>query len=261
MASTIGSKPPSAVFERLLRAARTTWRHLIVINRKTPGDAVLAPKTRHATLDADLVEHTVTRSESGTAEPFTRQSYDVACVVMSCSDPMQLAAIHKLDNALAIWWRPVPIAVMRSDLEGFVPIRERVHHEHVAIVIGRALAATKPLEWQAALIADIHDLARRFALLMDVDRLNIRLEPVTDDACRRFHADYVRVRLITTYHGPGTEWTLRQEGETGRIHRMDTGHVGVFKGLDWAPKLRVLHRSPPIAGMYVDTAEAARSNG
>lgn len=179
---------------------------------------------------------------------FAPSSDDVVGVVMSCGDPTQLAAIHKPDVALAIWWRPVSIAVTRSDLEGFVPIREHAHHEHVAIVIARALAKTRPLEWHAALIADIHDLARRFALLMDVDRLTVRLEPVTDDACRRFHADYVRARLITTYHGPGTEWRLWQEGEAGRIHRMDTGHVGVFKGLDWAPQLRVLHRSPPIAG-------------
>lgn len=97
------------------------------------------------------------------------------------------------------------------------------------------------------LVSDVSALACRFATLMHVETVRVRIEALDNDACTRLHADYTDVRLITTYSGPGTDYT---EGDdpTAPMLRMSTGSIGLFKGRlfgrDHAP---CLHRSPPIA--------------
>lgn len=100
-------------------------------------------------------------------------------------------------------------------------------------------------------------LAKRLMGITCDDHAVIRLEIVEDDACRRFHADYVTVRLICTYFGPGTEWLSEEQATAQRagaplagcaIQSLATGHVGLFKGRVWAPDGAIIHRSPPISG-------------
>lgn len=104
-----------------------------------------------------------------------------------------------------------------------------------------------------ALIADVTLLARHFCATLDLARFEVRLEVVTTDSCRKFHADYVRARLITTYVGPGTDWLDSREAEAlargaqpARINRMQAGDVGIFKG-KLATLHPAIHRSPPIS--------------
>jgi hypothetical protein len=111
--------------------------------------------------------------------------------------------------------------------------------------------------------ADLRCLAKVFAHHSGCRSLSINLDIVTDDACKRFHADFKRLRLITTYAGPGTEWRLgdpddpinrRRAGTPAArrrygIARFAPGAVGLFKGRLWPDHaVRVVHRSPPIAG-------------
>jgi hypothetical protein len=100
----------------------------------------------------------------------------------------------------------------------------------------------------APLLADIDGLARRFADLMGLADLRLRLEAVDGDACRKFHADYTDVRLVTTYAGPGTD--IRQTPvDDAPVHRIGTGEVALFKGKLFPGNPPVLlHRSPPIEG-------------
>ncbi|PZQ56630.1 MAG: DUF1826 domain-containing protein [Novosphingobium pentaromativorans] len=49
-----------------------------------------------------------------------------------------------------------------------------------------------------ALVADVAMLAALHARLLGEQRVTIRLEVVETDACRKFHADFVTVRTITT---------------------------------------------------------------
>jgi len=53
---------------------------------------------------------------------------------------------------------------------------------------------------------DVAALARGFCSALDARMCSARLEVVTRDACRRFHHDFVSLRLLCTYAGPGTEW-------------------------------------------------------
>ncbi|MEP9402774.1 DUF1826 domain-containing protein [Sphingomonas silueang] len=94
------------------------------------------------------------------------------------------------------------------------------------------------------LAADIAVLARRHARLTGADRLTLKLEVVETDACRRFHADYVTLRMLCTYVGPGTQWHAIADPDT--IGQVPTGAVAIFKGRMLLDPPTVLHRSPPI---------------
>jgi len=113
-----------------------------------------------------------------------------------------------------------------------------------------------PLEDMARQLAHLPDalrfdmllLAQRFAALMKVDALRMRLETIDSNACRKVHADYTDVRLICTYAGEGTDYPPDPE-RPDHLLRMDAGWIGLFKGRTFHPDhLPALHRSPPIAG-------------
>lgn len=104
-----------------------------------------------------------------------------------------------------------------------------------------------------SLTEDAGRLAGLFCAAMDLALLELRLEVVRTDSCRKFHADYVTARLITTYHGEGTDWLDEADAErvaTGqapeRINRLRPFDVGLFKG-KLATDRPAIHRSPPIA--------------
>ena len=103
------------------------------------------------------------------------------------------------------------------------------------------------------LIADAAILARLFCETLDLARFELRLELVRTDSCRKFHADYVRARLITTYVGEGTDWLndadadrIADGHEPQHINRLNAFDVGLFKG-KLATDRPAIHRSPQIA--------------
>lgn len=107
---------------------------------------------------------------------------------------------------------------------------------------------TPELEWLAQ---DIHAQAKQLSDIFSTSDLRLRVETVTDDACRRFHADNVKARLICTYSGPGTEYGVAKDGEMpAHIYRAPTGQPILLKGLKWSGsgKRPLRHRSPPIEG-------------
>lgn len=109
-----------------------------------------------------------------------------------------------------------------------------------------AVIAADLAELPASLVADVIALAARFAEMMRVDEVRVRVEGVTGNACTKVHADYTDVRLIATYAGPGTDYV---EGDDSCCpKRVPTGWIGLFKGANYgrghAP---CLHRSPPVA--------------
>jgi len=107
---------------------------------------------------------------------------------------------------------------------------------------------------------DIEALARCVLDIFEDPVIEVRLEVVETDACRKFHADYVAARLVTTYRGPGTEWLDRADSRAFAagvpmseltIRRAGTGDIVLMKGRLWAPEDALIHRSPPIAGTGV----------
>ena len=98
---------------------------------------------------------------------------------------------------------------------------------------------------------DVSDLANRFADMMAINEVRLRIERVDTNACKKVHADYTDVRLITTYAGPGTDIALH--GKDGCcMDRVPTCWIGLFKGRTYAQDHPpCFHRSPPVG----DTGE------
>jgi len=175
-------------------------------------------------------------------------------------EPEGLSAIGWPGTALVLWRRQVP-----SDLAALLdalPFDELPHLRFEAIAadrVGEVLAAALgPRAGKLApLLADVADLARLFARATGSAPIRLRLEAIRDDACRRFHADQVRARLLCTYRGPATEWLaardvrLAADGyvadpEPGAIRRLERFELGLFAGA-LSPRPCV-HRSPPLSG-------------
>jgi hypothetical protein len=115
--------------------------------------------------------------------------------------------------------------------------------------VGQALAALGPLP--AALLRDIAGLAGRFAALVGTHAVRLRLEAIASNACRKIHADYTDIRLITTYAGPGTDYVpLGAAAEESSLQAIPTGWIALFKGRTFHPDHPFcLHRSPPAADL------------
>jgi Protein of unknown function (DUF1826) len=172
------------------------------------------------------------------------------------SDPEILDDVLKPDRNLAVWKRDnisgfdavldnaptdFRFTAPKSHLPDLLPSKMDAH--------GFVRSATR-----AAFEADIIELATRYCTLLSLDELEVRLELVTTNSCRKWHSDYVRARLISTYVGQGTQWLdgsdairVKQGLDPIHVHSMKAGDVGIFKG-KLATNTPAIHRSPPIGG-------------
>ena len=175
-----------------------------------------------------------------------------------CADtPDVLGAIREADCSLAIW--------ERAAFADFAALTDGSPHDlrftcdvaALPMLLKQGLAQNGyggDAALHAALIADAAMLAERFCAAMELATFELRLEVVRTDSCRKFHADYVTARLITTYVGEGTDWLDEADAARvaaghapERIHRLAPFDVGLFKG-KLATDHPAIHRSPPIEG-------------
>lgn len=95
------------------------------------------------------------------------------------------------------------------------------------------------------LAADIAAVARSFLAQFDAESASLRIEVVTTDTCPKFHCDNIRVRVVTTYHGPGTEYV--DTAAPDDIRGAPTGALLLLKGHKHPTHAdAVLHRSPMV---------------
>lgn len=181
--------------------------------------------------------------------------------------PEGLRAIELPGVNLCVWTRALGVARLRA-LDRLAA-RARFDVDEVVAPDGAVLAALLPtVEGAEALYADVAEVFGHFVRLLAPERVRLQLHTVVSDGCRLFHADFVGVRAIVTYAGPGTEWTtddnvdraeLRRTDvdpfarrplvDARRIRRMPRAAVALLKGEAW-PGNRgrgLVHRSPPIA--------------
>ena len=90
----------------------------------------------------------------------------------------------------------------------------------------------------------------------------LRLDRIADDGCRRFHVDYVQVRMLCTLVGPGTEWLAEfavdrarlrdgsqsQVRDASAVRSIPSGAVALLRGERHPLGSGVVHRSPPLGG-------------
>lgn len=119
------------------------------------------------------------------------------------------------------------------------------------------------------LLTDIQLLAEMFGCLFDLDAIGLRLSPLSESMCPKFHVDRVPCRLITTYLGSGTEWLPHncvnreklgrgsgglRDSESGlyasdqSIRTLTQGDVALLKGESWQGNegAGLVHRSPAL---------------
>jgi hypothetical protein len=100
------------------------------------------------------------------------------------------------------------------------------------------------------LVADVAALSHRFAQAMQVASVSVRIDRTDSNACRKVHADYTDVRLITTYAGPGTDVASHADGSDCCLERVPAGWIGLFKGHSYGEGHRpCFHRSPPAGDL------------
>lgn len=171
-------------------------------------------------------------------------------VQVSC--PTALAKIHLAGTDLAIWQRRIGDDVAAE-------LAELMLNEVDDLAVASAVNALDITLADAMTDAgypampvfqgDILMLARQHAALVGDDDVRIRLEVIETDACRKFHADYVKARTITTYLGQGTQWIeAATPDDANAVRQLDAGDVAMFKGRLWQEVPAILHRSPPIGG-------------
>jgi len=167
-----------------------------------------------------------------------------------------LDAIRDPEISLAIWERAAPVDLSALLTPEIGQVRFTSALEDLPALLGETLGdAGYPIgAMRSALEADITGLAERFAAVMRCDSVDVRLERITTNACRKWHADYVTARLITTYVGQGTQWIDSDAGQPcdcgdpHDIRQLAAGDVAIFKGRHWDEDRAAIHRSPPIEG-------------
>ena len=183
--------------------------------------------------------------------------------IEKCETAKGLAKIKEPGKELVIWQRTLPLSVARwieqLDTSDFPDLRILVRPKDFKTAIEPHLddCGMPAGLMRASLLSDIHDLVGGYADITECDRVDVRLESVRNDACWKYHRDSVDTRLLTTYHGPTTEWVLPRYGEqalrdqrnyTGPAESLGLHEVAVFKGSRAGSGDGLVHRSPPIAG-------------
>ena len=170
--------------------------------------------------------------------------------------------------SFALWRRSLPQDVSQA-LAGWVD--QGVIDVDRVLTLDRSMQAAVPelsgLPRSAWLREDVEELLRYFRELCGATRVRVVLGIKSTNACRKFHTDHVRVRLITTYVGPGTEWvpnvgvdrTALQHPpgcprdanrsivrDTRHVRQTRAGDVLLLKGELFGGARGAVHRSPRI---------------
>jgi len=182
---------------------------------------------------------------------------DAAIGVGITKKPEGLAAIHRPGCAAAIWER-APLPSFQRWVDGLSA--DRLPSARVLLQPAAVRRAMYELfqglrlpdcDERAMLVDDVAALADIFSDLMNAPYLRVRLDVISTNACRKFHIDAVRARLVCTYRGTGTQYGISVDGaEPRKVFTVGTSCPILLRGTLWpvTPKSDLLHRSPPIEG-------------
>lgn len=156
---------------------------------------------------------------------------------------------------------------LRGTFEGEVKWSGEAHGEALtrlvefcsSFVVGEALDG---------LLAELQEMMRLTAAVAETERLKLFFGRVDTDRCRKFHVDFLRLRAMATYVGPGTEWIRERDVNRwvldapplcpneanrailrpgGQVEHARTGDILLLKGARWGDGVQgIVHRSPPI---------------
>jgi hypothetical protein len=131
----------------------------------------------------------------------------LAATTIEGRDAGVLRAILRPDVNLAVWHRTMDATLARDAVR-----LSESRFKDIDVIVGpeatQLIGVLSPLSafpGGEVIRADVSFLFGAFMQLFP-GPVRLCLEKVTGDHCAKFHVDYLRARLITTYVGPGTEW-------------------------------------------------------
>lgn len=105
---------------------------------------------------------------------------------------------------------------------------------------------------------DIQRLLQVFSEITEATTFKVLFVVVNTNMCRKFHTDINDLRLLCTYHGPGTLWLAEDDaaqyesdneaGFADRAHQVKAGQVTILKGALYPSDYvsACVHRSPTV---------------
>ena len=177
--------------------------------------------------------------------------------VLHVDEVDELSAILADEVDGVIWNRRIPASVLSGlNAAPLNHVPDGRFSISVDQVSDRAMDHFRSWGWpkeevQGWVSEDVQALACVLGNILSTSQIKLRIELVRGDACRKFHRDRVRARLICTYAGPGTEYGRADGGDQPRLSEtVPTGAPILLKGSLWPTRSQrsVLHRSPPVEG-------------
>jgi len=141
--------------------------------------------------------------------PSKRTTADIPLCVRRASSWADLIATAETDDIELVLWK-------RSELASFIATQHHPTSECESLfgtshdILGRLNATLNAGDWPNSLqkIAerDIRAFLDACEATLSGTQYRLRLQAISDDACRKFHQDKTFQRLIITYRGSGTVW-------------------------------------------------------
>lgn len=189
--------------------------------------------------------------------------------IFATADLAEIAKIFDDGIAIVVYRRPLATA-LAAVVEELVVRDVGLPSKLVVSAGAKGHAALRAqLGFAPALADDIARWVDLVADLSDAPRIGVRLARVGEAMCPRFHVDYVLVRVVITYRGPGTELVAEQDLDRqfmspntngrsdedsgllrrpGAVYCASAGDVVVLKGELWQGTAGrgAVHRSPSV---------------
>ncbi|MEM8926722.1 MAG: DUF1826 domain-containing protein [Bacteroidota bacterium] len=176
--------------------------------------------------------------------------------------PTGLCDIHQTNVNIAIYNRD--ITALTSEVKSLKEQQVEIRSSgNVDTILKTLVQAIDPNKFNL-ILRDIKELLHLFKEVTNASNFRLLLAKISTTMCPRFHADNNELRMLCTYHGPGTLWLPdyavdRDAYLTGKRNKsiisneslaqqVETGDVVILKGSLYPGATPILHRSPSILG-------------
>ncbi|MEE1675721.1 DUF1826 domain-containing protein [Agarivorans aestuarii] len=182
-------------------------------------------------------------------------------IVNQSSAATALTEIYNSETELAVWQRqPDPkisayAASLVDSQSSFRGLSARLELNEIESYLSNKL----PLgPGRQEMIDDLLLVSDMFSCLFELEVIGMRLVKLEKSMCPKLHCDQVPCRLLLSYCGAGTEYSLlpksalHSQSDQAQLHNLPLFAVALLKGQTWdeANEHGLLHRSPTSDEVY-----------
>jgi len=172
------------------------------------------------------------------------EAIKISPTIRQAMDWNDMVATVEADDVEIVLWR-------RSEYAS-LSVADTTPESEFEIIIGeqrdihaRFAEAFEASDWPASLHdiveQDVQAFIKAFEARVAGSNYRLRLQAISDDACRRFHQDRTFQRLIITYRGLGTVWRHMDEATEYDAIEME---CVLLRGKRNGRDTQILHKSP-----------------